>query len=64
MPRWEYMTLMMNAGGFLGGTLDGDALTERLNELGAQGWELVSTFDTNMEQGRTRQVVAILKRGA
>ncbi len=39
-----------------------DELTARLNELGAEGWELVSVFDTSMLQGRTRDVVAVLKR--
>jgi hypothetical protein len=61
--RWEYMTLTMAAGGFfLGGAIDGQELTDRLNELGAEGWELVSIFDTNMSDGRTRDVLAVLKR--
>ena len=33
-----------------------------LNQFGAQGWELVSVFDTNKLQGGTLEVVAILKR--
>ena len=59
---WEYMTIMLGAGGFFGGSVSGDTLTEKLNELGANGWELVTAFDTNMLQGRTRDVVAVLKR--
>ena len=59
---WEYMTVRIGAGGFLGGW-DAEALTARLNELGSEGWELVSMFDTNMG-GRTRDVIAILKRGS
>ena len=59
---WEYMTLMLGAGGFFGGSVSGDALTAKLNELGAEGWELVTAFDTNMAHGRTRDVIAVLKR--
>jgi hypothetical protein len=59
---WEYTTFMLAATGLLGGNVDGDVLTAKLNELGAEGWELVSMFDTNRAQGRTRDVVAVLKR--
>ena len=63
MMKWEYMTLVLAAKGFwLGGSIDGEKLNERLNELGEEGWELVSMFDTNMAQGQTRDVFAVLKR--
>ena len=63
--RWEYRTIMLRAGGVLfGGAVDGQELTDRLNELGAEGWELVTAFDTNMARGRTRDVLAVLKREA
>ena len=61
--KWEYMTLMLPASGFvLGGNIDAQKLTDRLNERGSEGWELVSVFDTTMVQGETRYVLAILKR--
>lgn len=61
--RWEYMTLMLPASGFmLGGKIDTQKLTDRLNQLGGEGWELVSVFDTNMLEGKTRDVIAVLKR--
>ena len=59
---WEYMTFMLGVGGWLGGKVDGHKLTDKLNELGSKGWELVNIFDTNMFQGQTRDVVAVLKR--
>jgi hypothetical protein len=63
MAKWEYMTLMLPATGLiLGGKLDAQKLTDRLNQLGEEGWELVSVFDTNMLEGKTRDVFAILKR--
>lgn len=60
--KWEYMMVSVAAGGFCGGKIDGQELTERLNELGRQCWELVSIFDTNFGQGGTRDVIAVLKR--
>jgi len=61
--RFEYLTIKFaTAGFFAGGDLDGDAFNARLNEMGNEGWELVSVFDTNMLHGRTRDVVAVLKR--
>ncbi len=61
--KWEYMTVMFETEGwFLGGKLDGQKFTERLNTLGRENWELISVFDTNMWEGQTRNVVAVLKR--
>lgn len=63
--KWEYMTLLLPAGGLmLGGRIDAQKLTDRLNELGGEGWELVSAFDTNMLDGQTRDVITVLKRPA
>lgn len=61
--RFEYLTYKFATAGFIaGGNLDGDAFNAKLNELGHEGWELVSCFDTNMMHGRTRDVVAVFKR--
>ena len=61
--KWEYMTLMLPATGLiLGGKIDAQKLTDRLNQLGSEKWELVSIFDTNMLDGKTRDVFAVLKR--
>ncbi len=63
LMKWEYTTVMFEAQGwFLGGKLNGQTFTDRLNTLGQQGWELVSVFDTNMWEGQTRDVIAVLKR--
>ena len=59
---WEYMTLTLGATGIFGGIVNEDTLTAKLNELGGDGWELVTAFDTNMMHGRTRDVIAVLKR--
>ena len=61
--KWEYMTLMLSAKGLiLGGAINGQTFTDKLNQLGAEGWELISVFTTNMLEGKTRDVIAILKR--
>ena len=50
------------SGGFMGGKLETDEFDAQLNELGRQGWELVSVMDTNQSHGATRLVVAVFKR--
>ena len=54
---------MLPATGLIpGGKIDAQKLTDRLNQLGNESWELVSVFDTNMLDGQTRDVFAVLKR--
>jgi Domain of unknown function (DUF4177) len=61
--RWEYMILDVGVAGFwLGPNLDGNALTAKLNELGEEGWEALGLSDMAMQQGRTKDLVIILKR--
>lgn len=63
---WEYTTIQLDfqSGKVFsqGGLFDSSFFTNELNRLGWDGWELVSTFDTNMVQGATRYVIAVLKR--
>ncbi len=61
--RWEYKTIKLDAKGFLGGKFNEGELDAFMNDLGADGWELVTAFDTNTTYGQTRDVVAIFKRG-
>jgi hypothetical protein len=60
--RWEYKTIRLGTTGFIGGELDEEAFDLLLNKFGADGWELVSTFDTSKAGGTTRDVVAVFKR--
>jgi hypothetical protein len=63
IPLWEYIAQALNvAGVFTMGNVDPKLLNETLNWYGAQGWELVSTFDTAANTGGTRTVVLIFKR--
>ena len=62
MQRWEYKTLRVESHGFFGGKVDIQQFEDTLNAHGHEGWELVSAFDTNYNNGGTRFVVVILKR--
>lgn len=60
--QWEYKTVKVETHGFRGGILDTDEFDGVLNCLGQEGWELVSTFDTNMNDGVSREAIAVFKR--
>lgn len=60
--KWEYKTLKLATTGWMGGKLDEVKLDAMLNDLGSQGWELVSALDTNQCDGQTRDVIVIFKR--
>jgi hypothetical protein len=62
MQKWEYRTFKMDTEGFLGGILDTEAFDSALNELGSDGWELVTAFTTSRGNGASREAVAIFKR--
>ncbi len=62
MEQYEYKTLLTDAKGFFGGKVDPNILQLQLNELGRQGWELVSTVATVQSYGSTRWLISIFKR--
>jgi biopolymer transport protein ExbD len=65
MQKFEYKVLEVNAaGGFLsgGGVVNFQALSDKLNEYGRQGWEVIVSTDINRNYGDTRNVMIILKR--
>ena len=65
MKRFEYHILKFDLrGGFFswGGKVDAVSMDVRLNQLGAEGWELVSSFDTSYAKGSSRDLVLVLKR--
>lgn len=60
--RFEYHTIFLEPGGWIGGKLDKQEFDGALARLGTEGWELVSCFDTNQGHGATRFVIAVFKR--
>lgn len=63
MTKFEYVTIAFDTRAFFtGASLNHQLFTTKLNEYGADGWELVNVFDMNRHQGTTFEVVAVLKR--
>ena len=61
MEKFEYRTMIYDPKGAWGGEVDRE-LEERLNALGSQGWELVSSVATAHAFGSTKSIVSIFKR--
>ena len=62
-PPWEYLTHAVDVRGFLtSGNVDEGQLNDVLDRHGAEGWELVSGFDTAGTDGGTKTIVLIFKR--
>lgn len=60
---WEYKTMKVEGtGAFVGGNVEEAQLEQRMNELGAQGWEACTAFSTAMQGGSTRYMIVIFKR--
>jgi hypothetical protein len=62
MKKFEYRILDVAAGGFWGGKIDAQELTNKLNELGREGWEVISATDTDIYGGGTKGLIIVLKR--
>ena len=61
--EWEYYVHELHQGDLVTpDTLNTAEVTKMLNWYGAQGWELVSSFDTSQYHGRTYSVSFIFKR--
>ncbi|MFA6737103.1 MAG: DUF4177 domain-containing protein [Saccharofermentanales bacterium] len=57
MEKYEYKTLFTDAKGFLGGQVNQNDFQTELNELGSQGWVLVSTVASAQSYGSTRWII-------
>lgn len=62
MKRWEYLLFKAKPEGWLHDSIHEDSIEQVLNNLGQQGWEVTSTIETNVGEGRTKDVVILLKR--
>lgn len=62
MKKFEYKTLKTREKGFWSNKVDTDELGLYLNKLGFEGWELVSSVETNTYQGGTNEIILIFKR--
>ncbi len=62
MKKWSYKVIEFDSKGFVGGKVNSRNIEDRLNELGNQGWALVSSFTTNQAYGQTNKIVFTFKR--
>lgn len=60
--KWEYQTVKLGVVGTWGVSFDTDEAQNFTNDLGAEGWELVSSFSVNEAAGRSKEVIFIFKR--
>ncbi len=58
MTRWEYHIINIRSENY---RLDPNAVVE-LNELGGQGWELISITSVNFKSGATDNIAMVFKR--
>ena len=62
MDKWEYKTIKLDTTTWIGtGNIEENQLDQQMNDLGEQGWELVSALDTNSTGGVSKYVVTIFK---
>ncbi|HWK55104.1 MAG TPA: DUF4177 domain-containing protein [Hyphomicrobiales bacterium] len=59
--RWEYKVVRFKKGSFMTGQLDMQELEQQLNELGREGWELVSIAPVGLHRF-SRELAVALKR--
>lgn len=62
MEKWEYKTISSESKGPSEGRLNIENFNMILNQLGNVGWEMVSCFPAQQEQGPVRELIAVLKR--
>lgn len=60
--KFEYKIISLGASGFWSTRFDWNALTDKLNSLGLQGWEVSGVIDTNGYEGSSKEVSILLKR--
>ena len=62
MNKYEYKVFTYDTKGVFGGKIDSRELENKLNQLGNQGWEMVSSTSSNQSYGSSRSLVFIFKR--
>ena len=63
MQNWEYKTIRIPfSKGWDRPGIEPTELDAALNQLGVEGWELVSVLSTSLENGRSGDAMAFFKR--
>lgn len=59
--KYEYCIINSQDIGLLNGKVDTQKLQDEMNQLGSEGWELVSSLESN-KNGYTKEFVFVFKR--
>jgi len=63
MTKFEYATIAVDVTKLMiAAKLDHEAFHKKLNEYGAEGWELVNVFSLSRVEGVTYEITAVFKR--
>ena len=62
MKKFEYRTKIIDAKGMWGGKVNLSEFDKTINEMGNDGWEMVTTTASNEAYGSTRYIICIFKR--
>jgi hypothetical protein len=62
MKKYEYQVIKTTQEGFWDPKVSDVNLTSKLNDLGQEGWEMVSAVETNSHHGSTKEIVLFFKR--
>jgi len=62
MKKYEYQVIKTTQEGFWDPKVNDVNLTSKLNDLGQEGWEMFSAFETNSHHGSTIELVLFFKR--
>jgi hypothetical protein len=60
--RWEYRVILIGTEGLFGPKVNVEQIGTYLNQVGEDGWELISTTPITRGDGRTSELLCILKR--
>lgn len=63
MTKWEYKVVSFETFGLLGGLIETKEIEETLNDLGKEGWELISAYAT-VGGSSSRRAIYNLKRAS
>ncbi len=62
METFEYKVVTYDTKGFWGGNVEVSKIETQLNELGNDGWKMVSCTSTNQSYGASKSIVCIFIR--
>ena len=62
MDKYEYKVITYDTKGFWGGYVEIQKIEDQFNQLGNDGWEMVTSTSTNQSYGSSKSIVFVFKR--